>query len=109
MHRTITAYSALGKIERTHLQNEICGGLEEISCVEIVGLNELQARWKLGQLPLLVRRGGCAIKKWSAASTSAQTGWLFKNLLQNNHPGASRHPPGQEGLLHFITQGAFRT
>src|SRR5262245_55108195 len=75
--------------------------MKEISRVEIVGLNELQARWKLGQFPLLVRRGGCTIKKWSAASTSAQPGWLFKNPLQNNHSGASRHPSWPGGVVAF--------
>ena len=45
--------------------------------------------------------GGAAArsKEWCAASKSAQMGWLFKKLLLNNHPGASRHPSCPGGAI----------
>src|SRR5262249_47921277 len=63
--------------------------LEQSQCPTSDGKRELA---QVGNCPSWPGGAAARIKKCSAASKFAQTGWLFKNLLLNNHPGASRHP-----------------
>jgi hypothetical protein len=55
-------------------------------------------------LPLLDRRGGCAIKKSRVSDQNRADGVVVPINPLNNHPGASRHPSCPGGAILRMIQ-----
>jgi ankyrin repeat protein len=63
----------------------------------------MTALFKVRQLPLLARRGGCAIKKMLRSHQNRADGVVvLENVLLTHHPGASRHPSWPGGAIGLL-------